>query len=144
VQTGKSWPMRIPYSICLFAVSLVNAGPVLAFDCTKAATKVEKAICVSPELIASDSEMAKAYASVRETSAADEKKMLALSQRRWIEQRENACSYAAEAELASCISKETNERSLYLQGAPESGPGAKSRLVPVFLAASWHCKDLRS
>lgn len=133
MQTGKSWPMKIPCSIWAFAAFLAGVTQAHAFDCTKAATKVEKAICVNTDLIASDSEMAKAYASVRGASTAAEKKMLALSQRRWIEQRENACSYAAEAELASCISKETNERRLLLQGAPESGPGTLSRLVPVFL-----------
>jgi uncharacterized protein YecT (DUF1311 family) len=125
--------MKIPHSIWAIATFLAGATLAHAFDCSRAATKVEKAICGSTDLTTADADMAKAYVSVREASTAAEKKLLALSQRRWIEQRENACAYGENAELASCISKETNERRLLLQGTSESGPGAASALVPVFL-----------
>jgi uncharacterized protein YecT (DUF1311 family) len=125
--------MKILYSICLVAAFLASAAPASAFDCTKSTTKVEKAICSDRSLGAADANMTDAYKAVRDASNPSEKKMLALSQRRWIEQRENACSYAAEAELASCISKETKGRRLLLLGAPESGPGAAPPLAPVFL-----------
>jgi uncharacterized protein YecT (DUF1311 family) len=125
--------MKIPYSIWAIATFLAGATPAHAFDCSRAATKVEKAICGSTDLTTADADMTKAYVSVREASTAAEKKLLALSQRRWIEQRENACAYGENAELASCISKETNERRLLLQGTSESGPGVASALVPVFL-----------
>ena len=125
--------MKIPYSIWPFAAFLAGVTQAQAFDCSKAATKVEKAICADSDLMTADADMAKTYVSVREASTAAEKKMLALSQRRWIGQRENACAYGEGTELASCISKEINERRLLLQGAPTSGPGASSTLVPVFL-----------
>lgn len=125
--------MKIPARFWLFFALIAGPSPALALECGKAATKVEKAICADANLLEADAEMAKAYASVREVSTAAERKMLALSQRRWIERRENFCAYGEEAELASCISGETNGRRLLLQGAPESGPGAASPLVPVFL-----------
>ena len=125
--------MKIPCSICLFAFFLAGSAPSLAFDCAKSTTKVEKAICSDRNLGLADADMANAYVAARDASGPSEKKMLVLSQRRWIEQRENACAYGEDAELASCIIKETIERKLLLQGAPESGPGAASPLVPVFL-----------
>jgi uncharacterized protein YecT (DUF1311 family) len=125
--------MKILDSICLFAVFLATAAPALAFDCAKSTTKVEKAICSDRNLGAADADMTSAYVAARDASNPSEKNTLVLSQRHWIEQRENACAYGEGAELISCISKETIERKLLLQGVPESGPGAASALVPVFL-----------
>ena len=125
--------MKIPGSVSLFAVFLAGAAPANAFDCAKSTTKVEKAICSDRALGAADADMANAYAAVRNASNPSEKKMLALSQRRWIEQRENYCGFEDGVVLAACITKETITRGLFLQGAPESGPGASSALIPVFL-----------
>jgi len=125
--------MRILNSICLPAAFLITAASALAFDCTKSTTKVEKAICSDRNLAAADVDMTNAYLAARGASSPSEKKMLVLSQQRWIEQRENACAYGEGTELISCISRETTQRKLLLQGAPESGPGAASALVPVFL-----------
>ncbi len=125
--------MKIPYSSCLFAVFLASTAPALAFDCAKSTTKVEKAICSDRVLGAADADMANAYAAARDASSPSEKKMLMLSQRRWIERRENYCGFEEGVTLAACITKETMARRLLLQGAPESGPGASSALIPVFL-----------
>lgn len=125
--------MKILGSLSLLAVFLVGAAPANAFDCAKSTTKVEKAICSDRALAAADADMANAYAAVHDASNPSEKKMLALSQRRWIERRENYCGFEEGVILAACITKETMARRLLLQGAPESGPGASSLLVPVFL-----------
>ncbi len=125
--------MKILNSICLFTVFLAGTAPANAFDCAKSTTKVEKAICSDRDLGAADTEMANAYAAAREASRPSERKMLALSQRRWIERRENYCGFEEGGVLAACITKETHTRRLLLQGAPESGPGASSPLIPVFL-----------
>lgn len=125
--------MKIPGSVSLFAVFLAGAAPANAFDCAKSTTKVEKAICSDRALAAADADMANAYAAVRDASSPSEKKMLALSQRRWIERRENYCGFEDGVVLAACITKETMARRLFLQGAPESGPGASSPMIPVFL-----------
>ena len=118
-------------SIWVSAVILWGASPALAFDCAKSTTKVEKAICADRSLGAADADMTAAYEAVRDASDPAEKKMLALSQKRWIEDRENAC--AEVDDIAQCIAGKTKERTHLLQGAPESGPGYPSRLVPVFL-----------
>ena len=120
-------------SLCFFSALLASAAPALAFDCAKSTTKVEKAICSDRNLGLADADMTNAYVAARGASNPSEKKMLVLSQKRWVDQRENACAYVEEAELNSCISKETSERKLLLQGAPESGPGPASPLIPVFL-----------
>ena len=125
--------MKSPSSIWFLGALIASAAPALAFDCAKSTTKVEKAICADRSLGLADADMTNAYVAARDASNPSEKKMLVLSQRRWIDQRENACAYAEETELTSCISKETGERKLLLQGAPESGPGPASPLVPVFL-----------
>ena len=125
--------MKIPCSICLFTVFIANVAPAIAVDCARSATKVEKAICFDRDLGAADTDMANAYAAVRDASNPSEKKMLVLSQRRWIEQREIYCGFEEGAVLAACVTKETTARKLLLQGAPESGPGASSQLIPVFL-----------
>ena len=125
--------MKILGSVSLLAVFLTGPAPAHAFDCAKSTTKVEKAICSDRDLGAADADMANAYAAVRDASNPSEKKMLALSQRRWIERRENYCGFEEGVVLAACITKETMARRLLLQGAPESGPGASSALVPVFL-----------
>jgi uncharacterized protein YecT (DUF1311 family) len=125
--------MKILGSVSLFAFFLAGAASANAFGCAKSTTKVEKAICSDRDLGAADTEMANAYAAVRDASSPSEKKMLTLSQRRWIEQRENYCGFEDGVVLAACITKETMARRLLLQGAPESGPGASSSLIPVFL-----------
>jgi uncharacterized protein YecT (DUF1311 family) len=120
-------------SLWFFSALVASVSPALAFDCSKATTKIEKAICADANLKSADAEMTKVYADLRDASSPAERKMLSLSQRRWIDQRENACAYADDTELVSCVYKETDERKLILQGAPESGPGIASQLIPVFL-----------
>ena len=120
-------------SLFFFSALIASASPALAFDCSKATTKIEKAICADANLKSADAEMTNAYVAARDASNPSEKNMLVLSQRRWIDQRENACAYVDDTELVSCIYKETDERKLILQGAPENGPGTASPLIPVFL-----------
>ena len=109
-------------SLFFFSALIASASPALAFDCSKATTKIEKAICADANLKSADAEMTKVYADLRDASSPAERKMLSLSQRRWIDQRENACAYVDDTELVSCIYKETDERKLILQGAPKRAP----------------------
>ena len=57
--------------------------------------------------------------------------MLARSQKRWIAEREY-CS-GDDTGIAACIAQKTKDRLSLLLGAPESGPGADAKMVPVFL-----------
>lgn len=114
----------------LFATALA-ATPALAFDCGKAATAVEKAICADPQLKRLDDELADAYAAVKAASTPAEQKMLARSQKRWIAEREY-CS-GGDSGVTACIADKTKDRLSLLLAAPESGPGAAGKMVPVFV-----------
>ena len=110
---------------------LTLATPAFAFDCGKASTAVEKAICADPQLKRLDAELSDAYAAVKAASTPQEQKMLARSQKRWIGERE-FCS-GDDKGVDACIAQKTRERLSLLLGAPESGPGAEAKMVPVFL-----------
>lgn len=118
---------------CLAASALIllAATPALAFDCGKAATAVEKAICADPGLLRLDGQLADAYAAVKAASSPEERKMLARSQKRWIAEREY-CS-GGDTGIDACIAQKTRDRLSLLLGAPETGPGAPGKMVPVFL-----------
>ena len=119
-------------SLILLAPLLAGATPpAFAFDCTKAATEVEKAICAAPALKQLDDELAAAYAAVKAASSPDAQKMLARSQKRWISEREY-CS-GDDQGIVPCVTQKTKARLSLLLGTPESGPGTAERLVPVFL-----------
>lgn len=117
---------------CLATIILLTlATPALAFDCSKASTPVEKAICADPQLKRLDGQLSDAYAAVKAASSPAEQKMLARSQKRWIAEREY-CS-GDDTGLDACIAQKTKERLSLLLGAPETGPGAGAKMVPVFL-----------
>jgi len=128
--------MKIP-SVAIILLSL-SITPALAFDCGKAGTDVEKAICSDPQLKRLDDQLADAYAAVKAASTPAEQKMLARSQKRWIAERE-FCS-GDETGVAACVRDKTKDRLGLLLGAPESGPGAPGKLVPVFLVQDGDAK----
>lgn len=109
---------------------LTLATPALAFDCAKATTAVEKAICADPQLKQLDARLSEAYAAVKASSMPAEQRMLARSQKRWIAERE-FCS-GDDSGMNACIAQKTKDRLSLLLGAPESGPGAAAKMVPVF------------
>lgn len=124
--------MRIAASLLtLAAVALVT--PAHAFDCSKAASAVEKAICADPSLKARDDAMAARYAGVKNLSTPEEQKMLARSQKAWIEGRENQCGRQSAGDIGLCIRGQIGNRIAELSVKPASGPGTASRLIPVFV-----------
>ncbi len=110
---------------------LALTSPAAAFDCGKARTEVEKAICADPDLKRLDDDLGEAYAEVKGLSTRSEQKMLARAQKDWIASREQ-CGTSPDG-LEACIRKETQERLALFAGEPESGPGTGSRLIPVFV-----------
>jgi len=80
------------FTIALLVFPVVSASHGASFDCTKAATLVENAICSDPQLSALDDTLATAYRqALDDAAAADEIKG---SQRSWIKKR-NTCQDAA-------------------------------------------------
>lgn len=112
-------------------VAAISATPVLALDCSKAKTPVEKAICADPAAADADRSMAGAYAALAAGLSEDNKKALLASQRAWLKLRGNLCA-DDNGVAAACLAKMTVQRSRFLSGVPETGPGSGSRLVPGF------------
>ena len=114
----------------LFAIATSSAG--LAFDCGKAQTKVEKAICAEPKLKAADDAMVATYDKLRAAADANGKDALRISQLRWIAQREG-CSYPEAVDVPACVANMTYGRKAVLTALPETGPGDGSDLAPWFV-----------
>ena len=127
--------------VAFFLAITAFASPAMAFDCGKASTKIEKAICADEKLKAADDAMSKAYADVRKMLGDKEKKALALSQKKWLEGRENQCGVEEGDALNSCILEQTESRRRLLAAEPETGLGTKTAMVPVFIQQEgdrWH------
>lgn len=111
---------------------LVSAPAAAAFDCGKAQTPVEKAICADPKLKAADDTMTGAYAKLKESLEGAEKDALRISQLRWIKQREG-CDYDGATDVPECVRDSTDKRKALLTAHPETGPGDGSDLTPWFV-----------
>lgn len=103
-----------------------------AFDCAKAESTIEMAICADAKLKAADDSMAAAYERLWRDYEKSERAALAGLQRRWLKEREDRCDRQSGAKIAACVLAATEERRRFLAGEPESGPGAGGRMVPVF------------
>ena len=91
------------------AAVVLAANPAQAFDCAKAATPVEKAICGDDTLKSLDDRMSEAYGTVRKLSTETERPMLTRSQKAWIAEREANCR-KSEIGMVPCVSDMTRER----------------------------------
>ena len=119
--------------LAFLLVAMALASPAHAFDCSKASSKVEKAICADDTLKAADDAMSKAYGDVRNLIGDKEKKSLAMSQKKWLKGRDDRCGGEEDARLSSCILDQTESRRRLLTAEPETGPGPKTVMVPVFI-----------
>ena len=119
-------------SLAAFGVITLMPQQALAFDCKKASTEVEKAICADPALIKLDDGMSAAYASVKAVLQPKEQKMLAKAQKRWLGWREGCFQTEGET-VTECIKRMTEVRIRQFTGAPASGPGVGGRIVPQFI-----------
>ena len=75
-------------------VVLASAGwaHAASFDCSKASTAVERAICGSRELSQMDETLAAAYAAAREGLSPEAERVVRAGQRDWIDYRDRACT----------------------------------------------------
>lgn len=104
----------------LVAVSGMT-GPGFAFDCRKAQTVSEKAICASPDALAANAEMEKAYFALRDRLDEAGRTILAEGQRTWLAYRDNQCEGNPD-----CLSGESTSRL-------ETLVSTKEPFVPFFL-----------
>ena len=92
VQTAATTVPMVPEKVVIEA----------SFDCGKAASKIERLICSSPETASADARLAKAYAAAKAKSA--DANALKVQQVDWMKSERNACTDAA------CLLKVTEDR----------------------------------
>jgi len=80
-----------------------------SFDCSTAASTMEKVICETPELSKADAEMANYYFKLMKTLTAENAKELKTEQRIWLKQRQIRCQYLHSMCLLSQYGGRINE-----------------------------------
>jgi len=153
--------MRKGWLIMLLSMG-VAAAHAASFNCAKAATPQEKAICASPELGAADTRMAAAYRKLLAAAPAEIKPEIRDGQRAWLEGMDGECQDGGQpTQLTRCLHEYLDARtkalrhmvlhaagitfvwrSIALKVADDSGKeerGAVNERVPGFgtLNASW-------
>lgn len=133
--------MRVRSLIAAFLLGVATASQAASFDCGKAATWVEKAICQDASLSALDETMAERFRAAR-ADAADPAPLVA-EQRAWLKRR-NRCTNTTclhkryEARIQALAATLADRRDQDVQGVSEgritdSGPRhSLSALYPVF------------
>jgi uncharacterized protein len=89
--------------LALLALLVPCAAGAASFDCAKASTRIEKAICADAELSTLDEHLGRFYFGARERLAENGSCVVA-DQREWIRRRRNACADGA------CLKKSYLER----------------------------------
>lgn len=111
-------------SSAALATALALAPTAAAFDCARATTDIEKAICADPALKAADDEMTAAYKALLAKAQGDQPEMLKASQAAWLKLRDMNCGWQEDAkEKSACLLEKTTDRTAYFNAKPESGPG---------------------
>lgn len=135
-------------AICgLFFIVLAGITPGLAhaasFDCSKAQSAVEQAICANTDLSALDTQIAGAYSDSLQYLPENQIPTLRQEQRNWLAQR----NHCASPDLTACLTQQMNTRSrallkLALQGQSELGEVIQQIPANPELAAqrlrTWH------
>jgi len=131
--------------IAAFAGLLVPAGatalPAAAATtaaCTAGgAAPTRAAICRNAGLRGADTKMAAAFETLLAASSPADRAVFEDSQRAWLDDRDTDCDAdtdgtpAKPGSLVTCLAGEDAERTRFLAGQPEAGPGTPDRIVPV-------------
>ena len=107
-------------------------APAWAFDCAKATSRSEKAICGDARALAADSAMSAAFSNSIKGADGKTKAQMLGSQIAWIKERDNICAQNQGDAFAACLALESDRRRAFLSGTPEQGPGAPTRIAPRF------------
>jgi len=107
-----------------------------SFDCAKATTAAEKAICASPALAAADAAMGKAYQALDKSIKPDQQKGLRTDQNGWVTSRDGGCKDLEGDALTQCLLTATEARQRFLAGIGDNGPAGAPPLLPVFFDES--------
>ena len=102
------------------------------FDCNKASTAIEKAICSDKRIAMADLEINQQYKRARKKLAGAERKSLKISQRSWIKQR-NRCRADGKVDL-SCLALSYAHRLAALQKINNPVLGVGDRVNSSYLS----------
>jgi len=78
-------------ALTLLLTVVSNPLAAASFNCDKAQTKTEKAICGNQQLSDLDSQLGQLYAKLKKTLAKEQVNTLKTKQRQWLEQRDKDC-----------------------------------------------------
>jgi len=124
---------RLPaaaFAAVVLTATFAGGRQAIAFDCAKAKSPSEKAICADPAARAADEAMTKAFEAFRAGADPATRAKILESQVRWLSTRDGDCSDKSGAELSACLARESDDRRRYLTGAPATGPGAPDPIAP--------------
>lgn len=129
----------------LAAALLVAAAPAFAqsgpsFDCAKASTAIERAICKSPDLARSDRDLAGLYTALQTRLSGPARDHLVKDQLRWIGNREQACSDGP-IETPQCLKMRYAGRIAFLRAL--DGPGTYPFVSEHALVKNGRVKTMR-
>ena len=103
-MSGRTRVMR--KSWCALLLLAAGAAHAASFDCSKAKTSLEKAVCSSPELSAADDQMAAAYKGLVAATTLEVRPAVRDNQRSWNRKTAAYCNSPAPepgATLATCL-----------------------------------------
>ncbi|WP_343714325.1 lysozyme inhibitor LprI family protein [Inquilinus sp.] len=127
--------MRAPLLLISAVLLAGAASPALAFDCAKARTPLEKAICADTAAAQADDSMSAVYAVLQGETGKADAPVLLRNQRAWLQRRESVCRDWSKPDPTfdrACLARETQARGRLLAGLAEhEGPGAL-RFRPSF------------
>jgi uncharacterized protein YecT (DUF1311 family) len=112
------------------------AAAQASFDCSKASTAAEKAICADPALAAADVAMTKAYSALSKTLPPAQQTGLKADQRSWVTGRDGGCFDKKDDALTQCLLAATQSRTYFLAGEGDNGATGAPPLLPVYYLES--------
>lgn len=124
-----------------FARDVTNAAnpPTVkaSFDCRKAQTLLELAICSSDSVGAADIELSGAYRKASQAAAPDARKVLVESEKGWLDHVTSACLSMPPADSAaqSCVQKEFAARAELIPQCMAKSAGANAACLNTYAAA---------
>jgi len=102
-------------SLCVFLLALSYCARAASFDCSKAKTPQEKAICASPELSAADDRMAAQYREILRTASPEAATEIREDQLAWLRRMPADCPAEDHVRLSACLLANEQNRTKMLE-----------------------------
>ena len=96
-------------AVLVSCVACVSAGIGPSFDCEKASTPVEKAICSDAQLMQQDQQLAQLYKQAKIDKTEKAKQRLVATQRQWIKNRDR-CAKSEPEHVVPCLQQQYKQR----------------------------------